>query len=60
VAAGRDRPLPQEVTLDGLSTVLVVVVAFLFLAPPIYVGIRAVTRLMGKSKDEVPPGPDGL
>jgi hypothetical protein len=36
------------------------VIALLFLAPPIYVGLRAITRLRGKSKDEVPPGPDGL
>jgi hypothetical protein len=46
--------------MDGVSTALIVIVAALFLAPPIYVGLRALTRLRGRSKDDVPPGPDGL
>lgn len=46
--------------MDWLSTALIVVIAALFLAPPIYFGLRMVTRLLGRSKDDVPPGPDGL
>jgi len=46
--------------MDEVSTALVIVIAALFLAPPVYVGLRALTRLLGRSKDDVPPGPDGL
>lgn len=46
--------------MDPVSTVVVIVVALLFLAPPIYVAFRILARLTGHSKDETPPGPDGL
>jgi hypothetical protein len=46
--------------VDPVSTIAVVVIALLFLAPPIYVAFRILSRLTGHSKDELPPGPDGL